>query len=120
MVSYFNLPNSSTLLSQCNKTGKRQNDNPNNVGFSLKFLSTFVQVEEELLMKRSLGGGAPDPGESDGGGGSTRSSRGSHWTKTARRSFLKRRKGGSSLARSSSRESKELATFRYQLCCIDG
>ena len=64
-------------------------------------------------MKRSLGGGAPDPGESDGGGGSTRSSRGSHWTKTARRSFLKRRKGGSSLARSSSRESKELATFRY-------
>jgi len=69
------------------------------------------KVEEELLMKRSLGGGAPDPGESDGGGGSTRSSRGSHWTKTARRSFLKRRKGGSSLARSSSRDSKELATF---------
>ena len=69
------------------------------------------KVEEELLMKRSLGGGTPDPGESDGGGGSARSSRGSHWTKSARRSFLKRRKGGSSLARSSSRDSKELATF---------
>jgi hypothetical protein len=52
-------------------------------------------------MKRSLGGDL----ESDG---STRAR--SHWTTTARRSFFKRRKGGAG-SRSSSRDSKELATF---------
>ena len=58
-----------------------------------------MQVDEELLMKRSLGV------DSDGNDGSRR-----NWTST-RRSFFKRRKAGRSSSRDpNSSASKELGT----------
>ena len=82
-------------------------------------LEIFFQVEDELLMKRSLSGGhdldSLDGGSSVSGSVSGSSSRRT-WTST-RRSFFKRRKGG----RSSSRDSKELASYSdvASLSCAD-
>lgn len=72
------------------------------------------QVEDELLIKRSHDLDSLDGGSTTSGSVSGSSRR--TWTST-RRSFFKRRKGG----RSSSRDSKELASYSdvASLSCAD-